>query len=245
MDLLRDTLRICVWAGPRTLSTALMYSFAQRADTRVVDEPLYAHYLRTTGVDHPLRDEVLASAESDGAKVLEEVVLGDCDRPIYFQKQMAHHLVGLDREFLARTTNVLLVRDPEEQIPSLETKLRSPKLSDTGLKVQAFLFKELRGRGHAPLVVDAGELRKNPRGVLTALCEQIGIEFDEHMLHWPPGPRPEDGPWARYWYVDVHRSSGFLPYTPRLETFPQRLFELLERAKPLYEYLRAHAIQPA
>ena len=237
-----DTLRLCVWAGPRTLSTALMYSFAQREDTRVVDEPLYAHYLRTTGVDHPLRDEVLASIESDGRKVLEGVVLGSCDRRVYFQKQMAHHLVGLDRGFLDQVVNVLLIRDPEEQIPSLETKLRSPKLSDTALKVQAFLFKELRGRGRAPIVVDAGELRKNPRAVLGELCAQLGIEFDEHMLHWAPGARAEDGPWAKYWYTDVHRSSGFLPYTPRLETFPQRLFELLERAKPLYQYLRAHSI---
>ena len=40
---------ISLWSGPRNVSTALMYSFAQRSDTQVIDEPLYAHYLQHTG----------------------------------------------------------------------------------------------------------------------------------------------------------------------------------------------------
>lgn len=236
-------LRLCVWAGPRTLSTALMYSFAQREDTAVVDEPLYAHYLKTSGVDHPLRDEVLAAQSANGEEIVRDVLLGPCERPVFFQKLMAHHLVGLDRSFLKQTENVLLIRDPEEVIPSLEVKLKKTTLQDTALKVQAFLYKELRGWSRAPIVVDAGELRKDPRGVLGQLCQRLGIEFDERMLYWPPGPRETDGVWAKYWYTDVHRSTGFMPYTPRLETFPQRLWELRERARPFYEYLRQHAIQ--
>ena len=43
------TVRINLWSGPRNVSTALMYSFAQRSDTAVVDEPLYGHYLRADG----------------------------------------------------------------------------------------------------------------------------------------------------------------------------------------------------
>ena len=43
---------ICLWSGPRNVSTALMYSFAQRNDVRVVDEPLYGHYLKVTGAQH-------------------------------------------------------------------------------------------------------------------------------------------------------------------------------------------------
>ena len=68
--------RINLWSGPRNVSTALMYSFAQRADTRVVDEPLYAHYLRVSGADHPGRDEVLAAQEQDGERVVRDVILG-------------------------------------------------------------------------------------------------------------------------------------------------------------------------
>ena len=35
------------WFGPRTLSTATMYSFDQRSDTLCYDEPLYASWLST------------------------------------------------------------------------------------------------------------------------------------------------------------------------------------------------------
>ena len=70
-----------------------MYSFAQRPDTRVVDEPLYGHYLRVSGADHPGRQEVMAAVECDGERVVREVILGPCDRPVLFCKQMAHHLV--------------------------------------------------------------------------------------------------------------------------------------------------------
>ena len=46
-----------------------MYSFGNRDDTRVLDEPLYAHYLLRTGAQRPYRDLVLQSQEHDGAKV--------------------------------------------------------------------------------------------------------------------------------------------------------------------------------
>src|ERR687883_192922 len=48
-----ECLKLSVWSGPRNVSTALMYSFRQRPDTLVVDEPLYGHYLRVTSADHP------------------------------------------------------------------------------------------------------------------------------------------------------------------------------------------------
>ncbi|HMG91357.1 MAG TPA: hypothetical protein VK589_14930, partial [Chryseolinea sp.] len=54
-------IRINLVSGPRNISTALMYSFAQRADTVVLDEPYYAFYLHKSGVEHPGKDEVLKS----------------------------------------------------------------------------------------------------------------------------------------------------------------------------------------
>ncbi len=237
-----DILRLCTWSGPRNASTALMYSFAQRTDTRVVDEPLYAHYLEASSVHHPARAEILKAQDADGERVVREVILGPCDRPILFLKHRAHHLAGLDRGFLGEVTNLLLIRDPEEMIPSLATVVRAPRLRDTALKIQAFLYKELRDLGHPPLVLDSRELRSDPRSVLGELCARLGLELDEAMLHWPPGPRPEDGVWASHWYQSLHRSTGFLPWVPSLETFPQRYWPLLEKARPFYEYLRRQAI---
>src|SRR5690606_17661251 len=74
--------RICLWSSPRNISTAMMYSFAQRSDTTVVDEPLYAHYLLQSGAAHPGREGTLQSMENDGQKVIEKVILGPCPTPV-------------------------------------------------------------------------------------------------------------------------------------------------------------------
>merc|ERR1711964_62080 len=103
-----------------------MYAFAQRNDTRVIDEPLYGHYLQVSGADHPGNDEVIAAMETDGQKVIQEVILGECNRPILFMKQMAHHLVEIDLAFLARAINVLLIRDPFDVLRSLINQIPKP-----------------------------------------------------------------------------------------------------------------------
>lgn len=238
-----STIRINLWSGPRNVSTALMYAFAQRQDTQVVDEPLYAHYLRVADADHPGKEEVIASMIDDGERVVHEVILGPCDRPVLFLKQMAHHLVELDRGFLAETVNVLLIRDPVQMLPSLGQTLTNPILRDTGLATQAALYQQLLDLGQQPPVLEAKQLLLNSRRVLSQLCAQIGIPFDEAMLHWQPGVRPEDGVWAKYWYHNVHTSTGFDQYRAKNEPFPPRLLRLLAECKPHYALLAQKAIR--
>jgi hypothetical protein len=238
-----SVLRINLWSGPRNVSTALMYSFAQRTDTRVVDEPLYAHYLKFSGAAHPGRDDVLAAQSTDAERVIEDVILGPCDRPVLFMKQMAHHLLAVDRAFLAKTRNVLLIRDPEEMLPSLAKNLRTPRLADTGLAFQTTLARDLlRLRQDVP-VLDARELLMDPRGVLSELCRRLSIDFQESMLAWPPGARAEDGVWAPHWYSAVHRSSGFEPYQKKTAPFPAALKLLLAECRLHYEELCETAIR--
>ena len=238
-----DVLRICLWSGPRNVSTALMYSFAERADTRVVDEPLYAHYLRVSGAPHPGRPEVLAASSADGERVVREVILGASDRPVLFLKQMAHHLIELDLDFLSRVQNVILTRDPVEMLPSLRRQIPNPSLADTGLGVQADLLEHLLALGQDVPVLDAREVLLDPPAVLRTLCDRLGLPFDSGMLGWPAGPRPEDGVWAEHWYHAVHTSTGFRPYQPKSEPFPKALEPLLAECRPAYERLSEHAIR--
>jgi hypothetical protein len=231
------TLRINLWSGPRNVSTALMYSFAQRDDARVVDEPLYAHFLRLSGRPDPGREQVLAAQDPDGERVVRELILGPCDRPVLFMKQMAHHLVDLDLGFLQQTANVLLVRDPAEMLPSLAINVPEPTLRDTSLARQTELLAHL-----VEPVLDARRLLGDPRGVLGRLCERLELPFDEAMLSWPAGPRPEDGVWAPHWYANLHRSTGFAPYRAKTEPFPERLRDVLEESRPHYEVLLERAL---
>lgn len=237
-------IRISVWSGPRNVSTALMYSFHQRHDTTVVDEPLYAHYLMRSGVDHPGREEVLAAQESDGEMVIRDVILGPVATPVLFLKNMAHHLGGLDWSFLSELRNVILTRHPAEMLPSLIQQVPDPDLNGTGLPIQVELLDYILDRGDDPVVIDSRLLLQDPKAVLGALCERVGITFDEAMLSWEAGPIPEDGVWAPYWYHSVHRSTGFAPYRPKAAEVPDRLRPLLAQALPLYERLVAYSLGP-
>lgn len=237
------TVRINLWSGPRNVSTALMYSFAQRSDTVVVDEPLYGHYLRVDDAVHPGMEEVMADMDCDGERVVRELILGPCAKPVLFMKQMAHHLVELDRAFLADTVNVLLIRDPVQMLPSLAQNLPLPNLRDTGLAIQSALYQQLLDLGQTPPILDSKQLLLDPPGVLRQLCAQIGIPFEQQMLQWEAGARPEDGIWAKYWYKSVHQSTGFEPYRAKAAPFPPRLLPLLAEAHPHYAWLAARAIR--
>jgi len=239
-----DCLKLNVWSGPRNVSTALMYSFGQRSDTLVVDEPLYGHYLAVTGADHPGAEEVLENMDRDGERVVREVILGPCKQPVHFFKNMAHHLTALDRDFLGEVRNVLLARDPREMLPSLARQIPSPTLRDTGFAEQVEILGTMLERDESPIVLDARQLLLDPPEVLRRACEKLGLPFEEAMLSWPAGPKPEDGVWADHWYASVHASTGFERYRPKSTPFPERLKPLLEESFPLYEKLREYALKP-
>ena len=243
--MVQQVVRICLWSGPRNISTALMYSFAQRDDTVVYDEPLYAHYLSKTPARayHPGAEEVIASMENDGDVVVRDLFLGDQPRPAAFFKNMTHHLANLDLSFLAETTNVLLTRDPLDMLPSYAKQIESPSMEDVGYRAHTELLSYLRSLGQDPPVLDSKQLLLNPRTVLGELCRRIGIPFQEAMLSWPAGARPEDGVWASYWYSSVHQSTGFGKYVPKTDPFPESLKPLLEECQPYYEQLSAVAIK--
>ncbi len=231
-----------MWSGPRNVSTALMYSFAERPDTRVLDEPLYGHYLKTSGALHPGREQVLAAMDNDGHRVMGRLATERCDRPVMFAKQMAHHWIDLDRALLGPFQHFFLIRDPRHALPSLARVLDEVDLESTGLPAQIRLLDDLRSLGLDPFCVDSGDLLKNPAAVLQATCLRLGLGFDPGMTRWEPGPRPDDGIWASWWYESVHRSTGFRPYREPADVVPDDLRPLLRRCLPLYARLREFAI---
>lgn len=237
--------KICLWSGPRNISTALMYSFAQRNDCQVFDEPLYAHYLSKTPARayHPGAEQVIAEMENDGEKVVRDLILGFNAKPVGFFKHMTHHLFNLDLGFLDQTVNVLLTRDPEDMLPSYAAWVEKPTLQDVGYKQHIELLNYLRARGQNPPVLDSKQILLNPKKVLSELCARIGIDFQESMLSWKAGARPEDGSWAKYWYQSVHESTGFGEYVKKTAPFPDSLKPLLEECKPYYERLNELAIK--
>jgi hypothetical protein len=221
-----------------------MYSFAQRDDMHVVDEPLYGHYLQVSGAEHPGRDEIVAKMNCDGDAVMLELLESarQTDAKRLFLKHMAHHLVDLDLSFLEQTLNLFLIRDPREMLPSLTVQIPRATLADTGLYRQWQLYCKLIDCGQQPLVLDSRELLVNPETVLRQLCAAIDLRFEDNMLHWQAGPIAEDGVWAPHWYHAVHQSTGFAAYQAK-SGFPSELEPLLAECQPWYDHLFAHAIR--
>ncbi len=243
----RMPVRIAMWSGPRNISTAMMRSFENRPDCAVIDEPLYSHYLRATGADHPGRDEVIATHEPEWARVV-ATLLGPVpgDRPVWYQKHMAHHLLPeIGREWIAGLTNCFLIRDPAEVITSFIKIVPNPVATDLGLPQQVELFEAERARtGRIPPVIDGADVLRDPHGTLSAICARVGIAFDERMLRWPPGPRGSDGVWARHWYASVEKSTGFEPHRPKNEPVPDRLRDVHAECAALYSRLAPHKLIP-
>lgn len=223
-----------MWSGPRNVSTALMRSFGARPDTMVVDEPLYAHYLAVTGLDHPGRAAVLASQPTRWEAVAAELTgPAPGGRAVFYQKHMAHHLLpGVGRQWIGRLRNAFLIRDPAHVVASYAKVRGEPTLADLGYPQQVEIFQAYGGP-----VVDAADLLRDPAGVLARLCAALGIGFDRAMLSWRPGRRSTDGVWAEHWYAAVESSTGFAPHDPRPAEVPARLRELVERARPYYDEL--------
>jgi len=231
-----------MWSGPRTVSTALMRSFENRPDTVVVDEPLYAYYLARTPIDHPGRDEIIASQPTDWREVLTGLAQAPlpAGASVYYQKHMTHHLLPeIDRTAFAGLKHAFLIRDPRRLLASYARVRSEPTVADLGIVQQAEIFRAFGGP-----VIDSADILRDPPAALEGLCDALGIGFDPAMLSWPPGPRPSDGVWAKYWYDNVWKSTGFGPPRPAGPAdLPAHLEPLAAACQPYYAELAEHRIR--
>ncbi len=228
----------------------MMRAFENRADTAVWDEPFYAHYLATTGLDHPMRDAVIDAGERDA-----DAVIAAClnvpthanrhGRPptFWFQKHMTVHMQPeIPLDWTAKARNFFLIRRPEAVLASYHDRRANPTIDDVGFARQAELFDRIAQlQGKAPPVIDSDTVLAAPEATLHALCTALSIPFDPAMLSWPAGLREDDGVWAAHWYASVQTSTGFGPPGPP-RPLPGHLASLAEICRPHYDALAAHAI---
>lgn len=234
-----------MWSGPRNLSTAMMYAFGNRTDCAATDEPFYAAFLAKTGLDHPMRAEVLASQSNDETQVAQDMV-GPVPggRAIWYQKHMCHHMVdGMPLDWMGEVTNVFLIRHPARVIASYVAKRERPTAEDIGFVRQVALFDEVAARGPAPIVIESSDIRADPDRALRVLCAALGVPFNPAMLEWPAGPKPFDGIWAAHWYDAVHRSTGFAGAEGPLPKLEGEAADLMRASMPYYERMTEHRLQ--
>ena len=235
-----------MWSGPRNISTAMMRSWGSRGDTYVCDEPLYAHYLQQTGLDHPGAAEVMEHHETDWRTVVDGL-LGEIpdNKSIFYQKHMAHHLLeDIGKDWLNEVVHCFLIRDPREMLTSLIHNIPNPTLAATGLLQQVELFDYVTDKtGRTPPVLDAADVLKNPEDMLKTLTQAVGVTFDHAMLSWTAGTRSTDGIWAKYWYANVEKSTGFQSYKAKDDQVPDRMKEVHAQCVDYYGKLHAHRLR--
>jgi hypothetical protein len=241
-----EPLRIAMWSGPRNISTAMMRAWENRGDCAVSDEPLYAHYLAETLSNHPGRDEVIATGETDWRKVTRALVgHAPAGEAIWYQKHMTHHLLPhIGHDWIYALTNVFLIRDPDEVVSSYLRTRDTVTPEDIGIPQERSLFDEISGHtGAAPPVIDADEFLRAPEAHLRALCAKLAIPFTDRMLAWPAGPRASDGIWAPHWYAAVWKSTGFEKPRDRMAIrLEDEAKRVSDACREDYEFLRRHRI---
>ncbi len=216
-----------------------MYSFAQREDITVLDEPFYGYYLQNASLEneHPSQKEILQTMELKEEKVVEGINTLSEKKKV-FVKGMAHHYLTETPSFILNWENVILIRHPKKLIASFSKVIHTPTLNDIGIKKASELFLFLKKSGKTPIVIDSDELLKNPESYLKKLCDLLNIPFSEKMLRWKKGGILEDGIWATHWYGNVHNSEGFAVQKSSSQPLPQHLEPLLKKALPYYETLK-------
>lgn len=223
-------------SGPRNISTALMYAFAQRSACKVIDEPFYGYYLTATGKQHPGREEVLSTMITGPEEIMDDIELRMEEEGELFLKNMPHHVEGLDLKRLSSCTTIFLIRHPSLMIRSFTKVIPDISLHDLALPLQVERYHEM-ALSQEPIVIDSSRVLKDPESGLRKLCEAIEIPFEDSMLQWTPGPIGEDGIWAKYWYANVHASSG---WTARIESsvaVEEKYADLYDEAMEHYQFL--------
>ena len=204
--------KIMLWSSPRNISTALMYSFAQRSDTKVVDEPFYAYYLThvNTKVDHPGKREIINSQSSNINEIVSKMEMF-MEKDVLFIKNMTHHLAKTNVKFSRNWYHIILTRSPQSAYISFKKVISNPTVLDLGYKEQYAIALKFKKKNIPFYILSSEELLNSPKKELENLCDYLKINFDNNMLSWDRGGIKEDGIWAKYWYENVHKSQGFKP----------------------------------
>jgi len=237
---------IAMWSGPRNISTAMMRSFGNRNDTAVSDEPLYANFLVRTGINHPMRDEVIESMDSDWSSLI-DFLSGTIpgEKEIWYQKHMTHHYPdGSSMDWIDTFNNCFLIRNPARVINSY-LKIYDIEHSDIlGFRQQKEIFDYISFKSNStPLVIDSDDIVSDPQKFLSLICKYLDIPFSSKMLSWPLGPREYDGVWTKHWYKNVNKSDSFISNINPMPLISKKYLNIYQECLEYYNYLYEYRVQ--
>ena len=225
-------------SGPRNISTALMYSFSQRENCAVFDEPFYGKYLfDNPRLGHPGLEETLERWPTSAGAILARIeTLASLSSEVYL-KNMAHHMVNEDWKWAANAVHVFWIRHPRKVIASFSKVIPDLKATDIGLTQELEQWSIVQQFDGPSIIVDTDEMLKNPKRTMPLICSALGISWQECMLQWPSGEKEYDGPWWPHWYNNAHKSTGFGPPKDMPASLDLKYEKIVEECLPAYRSL--------
>ncbi|GAX22762.1 hypothetical protein FisN_11Hh347 [Fistulifera solaris] len=246
------------WSAPRSRSTALLYSFEARDDCCALDEPLYRQWMiDNPQIPRPYRTEMIEGApgwEKEQLSLSDRLQTAMSRHRVIFCKHMAKHAPQFDfKQYpdteTVRHKHVLLIRDPVAVLSSWKQSSEVhgediPTASEIGL---LDLLQIHAAVSNAAVVLNSDGLVQNPPQILKELCDSLNIPYTEQMMRWKSGPHECDGPWAPWWYHQVHQSVGWNESNhteTRYRTVPVEFQPCLQVSYAAYQYFMTLQKQP-
>ena len=258
--------RVILWTAPRCVSTAFERSIMTLKNSKILHEPYSAaHYFgpERQSPRYVAQETNQQATYRSISKLLQKEHDGS---DFVFTKEMAYCVENkfhiFTEEGFKDFQHTFLIRHPLKAVYSLYKASTNPKLTgwdyfdpaEAGFRQMAELCDFVERHIHSnPIVVDADDLLDYPSEVMQSYCEAVGLEFEENMTSWEPGPVPEWDVWAG-WHEDALKSSGFKARVKKnrsrscavfdVEDLPPEVAAVVEECMPYYESLSAKKLLP-
>lgn len=257
---------VLLWTAPRCVSTAFERSIMTLKNSKILHEPYSAAFYFGPEKQSPryVSQETNQQATYRSiSKLLQKEYDG---KDFVFAKEMAYCVENkfhiFTEEGFKNFKHSFLIRHPLKAVYSLYKASTNPKLTgwdyfdpaEAGFRQMVELYEFIERHIHRdPIVVDADDLLDYPNEILQSYCEAVGLEYEENMTSWEPGPVPEWDVWAG-WHEDALKSSGFKARVKKnrsracvafdVEDLPPQVAAVVEECMPYYETLSAKKIVP-
>lgn len=244
---------IFLWTHPRSVSSALERVMLQRGDMQTLHEPfIYLYYLGDANKTLLHFDPHFhgQAQHPQSYQAIKSMILDTAVQAPIFVKDMCYYVskyIDTDKAFLREVKNTFLIRTPARSIPSyykLDPEVSCDEIGLDAVYKHAMLVADITGE--MPIIIDAEDLIRDPKGTLRAYCQALGIRFIEASLNWGDDALPKEWMHVAGWHTDLSGSSGIgrvQRAATSLDDAPH-LRQLCDYHMPYYEKLRAHCLRP-
>lgn len=228
-----------LWCHPRSVSTAFERIMRERGDVTVLHEPfMYHHYLTRLGKPFPAFDPDPDHPRTYG-DIRDMIRAKAATSPVFF-KDMAYYVedaLPRDPGFVAAVRHSFLIRDPVESVLSYARLDADLTCHEIGIEAQWHLYRTLVEMGHDPQVINAADLRADPRATMARYWAQAGLADVPEAFDWD-ARMPAAWEQVKGWHGDVIQSRAIRPENPARD----HATELAALGGPFCDYAAYHRL---